>query len=457
MNDDFLQQAIALAQARKKEQALPLLQQVLMENPKNEIAWLWLADCLPTIEQRIEALETFVQTVPEAKRAQAGLAALRKTRSQQPAAKEQPAAAEQAKPLQRPVPSRPEPPAYQPPAVPQDKALPVFHLPVISSRQEAPPLKSPGSLPPDAHPSVAEEPAKEDPLSFDETLFKPDNAAWSFDFNQEEPAPAADEASTDAEAAPEEDLLQNAPWLAEQKNPEPPPENNDRPDSFYDTGMQVNPAPPGDQPGARSSGKDQAGDTDLYQVPTEEEDYPPEGDASPDSSSFTPPAEANEWPMLRKQVQEEAWILDGTTEAGMGPSFDGVYDEINIDALLSETNPDPADRIDPADRLDPGNQNAPEMPPPVKVSAFTVPIENISQEEFSRIEERTQAVLENKPLIRPLKAQQNRESAQAAKAKQAPPKKKSSTTRLVIFLIIVVIGLLGVSALLIGLLLRGGF
>ncbi len=94
MSEDLIKEAVALARAGRKKEALPLLQQVLAANPKNELAWLWLADCLPTLDLRIHALETFVRTAPEAKQAQAGLAALRREKqaAEDQAAAEPPAA-----------------------------------------------------------------------------------------------------------------------------------------------------------------------------------------------------------------------------------------------------------------------------------------------------------------------------------------------------------------------------
>jgi len=83
MSDDLLLQAIALCRAGKKSEAQPLLEEVLTAQPRNEIAWLWLADCQETLDERIEVLESFVEVVPEAKRAQNGLEALRRLKEKE--------------------------------------------------------------------------------------------------------------------------------------------------------------------------------------------------------------------------------------------------------------------------------------------------------------------------------------------------------------------------------------
>jgi hypothetical protein len=55
---DQLQHAIQLAQAGQRDQARPLLRQVVKSQPHSEAAWLWLAAVAETPAERLEALKT---------------------------------------------------------------------------------------------------------------------------------------------------------------------------------------------------------------------------------------------------------------------------------------------------------------------------------------------------------------------------------------------------------------
>lgn len=115
MSAERLPEAIKLVRAGQKDQARLILQQIVMEDPGNETAWLWFVECLPTLTGRIQALETFVQMNPEAQRARLGLNALR-------AKAQQAGAAGPAKPAIIPAPPSD---AVTPPTAPLEPAVPV--------------------------------------------------------------------------------------------------------------------------------------------------------------------------------------------------------------------------------------------------------------------------------------------------------------------------------------------
>jgi len=77
MTLDRLSEAIALIKAGRQDNARPILLQILKEDPRNETAWLWLVQTLPTDEQRIAALEQCLKFIPNSQRARLGLENLR--------------------------------------------------------------------------------------------------------------------------------------------------------------------------------------------------------------------------------------------------------------------------------------------------------------------------------------------------------------------------------------------
>jgi hypothetical protein len=58
-------QAIELAKSGKKNEAAQLLSQILKQQPENEAAWLWLASCLKTNQQKIYCLNQALVINPE--------------------------------------------------------------------------------------------------------------------------------------------------------------------------------------------------------------------------------------------------------------------------------------------------------------------------------------------------------------------------------------------------------
>jgi hypothetical protein len=76
MNETLFPQAIELIKAGRKKEAGALLQAVLRADKTNEMAWLWLAECAETTEERVQALELCVRLNPKADLARQGLAKL---------------------------------------------------------------------------------------------------------------------------------------------------------------------------------------------------------------------------------------------------------------------------------------------------------------------------------------------------------------------------------------------
>jgi hypothetical protein len=88
-------------------------------------------------------------------------------------------------------------------------------------------------------------------------------------------------------------------------------------------------------------------------------------------------------------------------------------------------------------------------------SVFTVLPEEISPEEFAQIEARTEAVLQSKPVIRPLKIQQavdNRTGPKknAKTRRKQPPKSQLTPSRLALLIILTGLGLTGIIILVTG-------
>jgi hypothetical protein len=74
---DLLSQAIKLAAAGDKAAALPMLAKVVSDDPKNEKAWLWLVDTMPSDTERVWALEECLKIIPESEAAKNVLKKLR--------------------------------------------------------------------------------------------------------------------------------------------------------------------------------------------------------------------------------------------------------------------------------------------------------------------------------------------------------------------------------------------
>lgn len=66
--DDYarlvLKEAIAVAKAGQRPRARELLLELIEQDPHNEAAWLWLSSLLPTLNERITALETALTINP---------------------------------------------------------------------------------------------------------------------------------------------------------------------------------------------------------------------------------------------------------------------------------------------------------------------------------------------------------------------------------------------------------
>lgn len=56
-NSDLIQQAIVAARAGRKSTACELFLQVVQADPRNELAWLWLAGLLESVDERIQACQ----------------------------------------------------------------------------------------------------------------------------------------------------------------------------------------------------------------------------------------------------------------------------------------------------------------------------------------------------------------------------------------------------------------
>ncbi len=60
-----LKEAINLAKSGNKTEAAKILSNILKEQPENEVAWLWLASCLKTNQQKIYCLNQALALNPE--------------------------------------------------------------------------------------------------------------------------------------------------------------------------------------------------------------------------------------------------------------------------------------------------------------------------------------------------------------------------------------------------------
>lgn len=126
----LLQHAVKFAREGNKTDAQRLLKAVLRTDPRNQIAWGWYIDTLPTDEECVSGLKKFLEIFPAHQAAQAKLQSLL---ASQPAlsAAPPPATAQVAVPAQRGVPPPISPPANLPlkplaaPLVPPRRTQPV--------------------------------------------------------------------------------------------------------------------------------------------------------------------------------------------------------------------------------------------------------------------------------------------------------------------------------------------
>ena len=71
--DETLNQAVSYIKAGEIDKARKLLIQILKDNPKNELAWMWMTHCVTTREQQRECYKRVLEINPENKFAQDGL------------------------------------------------------------------------------------------------------------------------------------------------------------------------------------------------------------------------------------------------------------------------------------------------------------------------------------------------------------------------------------------------
>ncbi|HMD89533.1 MAG TPA: hypothetical protein VKF38_10255 [Anaerolineaceae bacterium] len=77
MTSEQLGNAISLVKAGYKEQAREILFQIILDDPHNETAWIWLVETMPNDADRITTLEQCLKYNPESKMAQKGLQVFR--------------------------------------------------------------------------------------------------------------------------------------------------------------------------------------------------------------------------------------------------------------------------------------------------------------------------------------------------------------------------------------------
>ena len=75
-----LKEAVSAIKEGKKAHGKKLLIEVLQDDPKNEVAWLWMSTVLQDISQKEECLEKVLELNPNNQSAQKGLASLQKKR-----------------------------------------------------------------------------------------------------------------------------------------------------------------------------------------------------------------------------------------------------------------------------------------------------------------------------------------------------------------------------------------
>lgn len=77
--DDLLQQGIAAFQAGRKAEARELLLQLVEQDERNEMAWLWLSGAVETEADRLVCLENVLEINPHNRVARRGVEALRRS------------------------------------------------------------------------------------------------------------------------------------------------------------------------------------------------------------------------------------------------------------------------------------------------------------------------------------------------------------------------------------------
>jgi len=63
--DDDLQKAITLIKSGQKKQGGQILAEIVQQQPNNETAWLWLAHCVTTNQQKIYCLNKALEINPQ--------------------------------------------------------------------------------------------------------------------------------------------------------------------------------------------------------------------------------------------------------------------------------------------------------------------------------------------------------------------------------------------------------
>ena len=66
---DLLRQAVGLARAGKKDTARDVFLRVVEEDPHNELAWMWLAGLVDSLEDKIIACENVLTINPSNEKA----------------------------------------------------------------------------------------------------------------------------------------------------------------------------------------------------------------------------------------------------------------------------------------------------------------------------------------------------------------------------------------------------
>ncbi len=76
MTEDLLRQAIQAIKSGDKERGKRLLAQVIRQEPRNELAWLWLSKCVPEYERKLYCIKRVLEINPDNAIAQRALARL---------------------------------------------------------------------------------------------------------------------------------------------------------------------------------------------------------------------------------------------------------------------------------------------------------------------------------------------------------------------------------------------
>ena len=76
MTTEKLNTAIQLIQSGHRQSAVPVLREIIQENPADEHAWLWLYTCVDQVEQKKLCLQNVLKLNPANQQAREALAAL---------------------------------------------------------------------------------------------------------------------------------------------------------------------------------------------------------------------------------------------------------------------------------------------------------------------------------------------------------------------------------------------